>query len=107
MVAAIQLPVGEYKFKGTTSKGTGSKPLDFIFTVEAGGIISSHPSDAIKYSLNGIIQDGKVTFKQQFEDVKKEVEFDGVFESESKIKGIYKTEDLEEHDAQGSFELVK
>lgn len=91
--------MGEYKFKGQLSKGAETKPLDFIFTVEAGGIISSHPSDSVKYSLNGIIQDGKITFKQQFEDIKKEVEFDGVFESDTKIKGTYKTEDLAEHDA--------
>ncbi len=62
--------------------------------MEAGGIISSHPSDSIKYSLNGIIQDGKITFKQQYEDAKKEVEFDGAFETETKIKGTYKSEDL-------------
>ena len=41
------LTVGEHKFKGTFSKGTGHGAVEFVFNVEAGGIISSHPSDDI------------------------------------------------------------
>jgi hypothetical protein len=57
------LSVGEYRYKGHHSHKQETRPLDFIFTVEAGGIISSHPSDAVKYSLGGIIIDGKLTLK--------------------------------------------
>lgn len=42
--------------------------------------------------MNGVVQDGKLTLKQQFEtEGSLEAEFDGEFESVTKVKGIYKS----------------
>ena len=61
------MPLGEHKFKGTFTQKGSSVPLEFVFTVVEGGIISSHSTEANKYSLNGIVLDGKLTLKQQFD----------------------------------------
>jgi len=42
-------------FKGTYTKDGAAQPLEFVFHVVEGGIISSQPSDKAKYSLNGIV----------------------------------------------------
>jgi hypothetical protein len=81
------LPLGEHKFKGTFTHKGNPAPLEFVFTVVEGGIISSHSTDAHKYSLNGIVHDGKLTLKQQFDgEGHLEAEFDGDFEA-NKIRG--------------------
>lgn len=72
--------------------------------VEEGGVITTQPNDTQKFSLNGIVQDGKLTLKQQFEgDV--EAEFDGVFESNTAVKGVYKSNKTDEYEATGAFEF--
>ena len=81
--------------------------MEFVFTVVEGGIISSHSTDAHKYSLNGIVHDGKLTLKQQFDgEGHLEAEFDGDFEA-NKIKGTYKSNNSAVYDATGTFELIK
>lgn len=80
--------------------------------MEEGGIISSHPTEAHKYSLNGVVQEGKLTLKQQFEvpateKAVLEAEFDGEFEGATKIKGHYKSNNGAIYDEQGTFELNK
>ena len=60
---SVTLPVGEHIFKGTIAAKGDNQPLDFVFVVEAGGIISSQATEAIKFSLNGVVQDNKLTLK--------------------------------------------
>lgn len=73
--------------------------------VEEGGVITTQPMDTQKFSLNGIVQDGKLTLKQQFEgDL--EAEFDGVFESNTLVKGAYKSNKEDEYEASGQFEFT-
>jgi hypothetical protein len=78
--------------------------LEFVFNVVEGGIISSQPSDKAKYSLNGIVQDGKLTLKQQYEGgASPDVEIDGEFVSPTQVRGTYKIE----KGASYQFELNK
>jgi hypothetical protein len=102
------LPVGEHIFKGTFTKKGASAPLEFVFKVEEGNIISSHATEHFKYSLNGVIQDGKLTLKQQFEgEGHLEAEFDGEFDGANKIKGVYKSNNGAVYDETGHFEITK
>lgn len=80
-------------FKGTITQGGAAVPLEFLFKVEEGGIISSQPTEAHKYSLNGVVHDGKLTLKQQFQgEGDLEAEFDGEFEGATlKVKGHFKS----------------
>jgi hypothetical protein len=69
-----------------------------------GGIISSPATETVKYSLNGIVHDGKLTLKQQFTDAASvDAEFDGEFDGANTIKGTYKGENGATH----PFELKK
>ena len=88
--AGQNLPVGEHVFKGSYTQDGQAHPLEFVFHVEEGGIISSQADDKNKFSLNGIVQDGKLTLKQQFEG-DKDAEFDGEFDAPNSIKGHYKS----------------
>ena len=104
----VSLPVGDHVFKGTFTKAGQSQPLEFVFKVEEGGIISSQATEAHKYSLNGVVQEGKLTLKQQFEgEGLLEAEFDGEFDSATALKGFYKSNNKAHYDEQGSFELHK
>lgn len=79
-----------------------------MLKVEEGGIISSHATEAHKYSLHGVVQEGKLTLKQQFEgEGHLEAEFDGEFDSATTVKGLYKSNNKAHYDEQGSFELHK
>jgi len=53
--SGITLPVGEHRFKGFYTKGEEKKSVEFIFNVEAGGVISSHHTEAALFNLNGIV----------------------------------------------------
>lgn len=102
----IVLPVGQHVFKGALHQDGGAEQhLEFVFHVVEGGIISSPATEAVKYSLNGIVQDGKLTLKQQFEGegAGVDAEFDGEFDSANTIKGTYKGENGATH----PFELKK
>jgi hypothetical protein len=105
----VSLPVGEHVFKGHVTQEDGEqKAIEFLFKVEEGGIISSQPTEAHKYSLNGVVHDGKLTLKQQFAgEGDHEAEFDGEFEG-AQVKGTYKSNNKEVYPAgQGTFELSK
>lgn len=108
MAQKFSLPVGEHVFKGHVTQEDGEpKAVEFLFKVEEGGIISSQPTEAHKYSLNGVVHDGKLTLKQQF-DGEQEAEFDGEFEGAALVKGTYKSNNKEAYPAgQGAFELSK
>ncbi len=43
------MPVGDHVYKGTYTQGGASKPLEFVFKVVEGGIISSQASDHHKF----------------------------------------------------------
>ncbi len=101
--AGIVLPVGQHVFKGALHLDGTQQPLEFVFHVEEGGIISSPATETVKYSLNGIVHDGKLTLKQQFEGTGVDAEFDGEFDSPNTIKGTYKGGDGKTH----PFELKK
>lgn len=102
--AKISLPVGDHVFKGTFTKDNAPQALEFVFHVVEGGIISSQPSEKAKYSLNGLVQDGKLTLKQQYEgDAQPDVELDGEFVSATQVRGTYKIE----KGASYQFELNK
>jgi hypothetical protein len=52
----VQLSVGDHIFKGTFTHGEASEPLNFVFKVEEGGIISSQVGEGTdKFSLNGVV----------------------------------------------------
>lgn len=74
-----------------------------MFNVIEGGIISSQPSEKVKYSLNGIVQDSKLTLKQQYEGDTPDIEIDGEFVSPTQVRGTYKIE----KGASYQFELNK
>ncbi len=91
-------------FKGTFTKDNVPQPLEFVFHVVEGGIISSQPSEKAKYSLNGLVHDSKLTLKQQYEgDVQPDVELDGEFVSATQVRGTY----MIEKGASYQFELNK
>lgn len=105
------LTMGEHVFKGqVTQEGGEPIKIEFLFKVEEGGIISSQPTEAHKYSLNGVVHDGKLTLKQQFSgEGDHEAEFDGEFEGATlNVKGTYKSNNKDVYPAgQGTFELSK
>ena len=96
--------MGEHKFKVTFSKGDAQSSTEFTFKVEEGGIISAT-------GLNGLIQDGKLILKEHdYPEQGKaptETEFDGEFESQTVIKGSYKSNNATAYDAQGTFTMTK
>lgn len=96
--------MGEHKFKVSFSKGNGNASAEFAFKVEEGGIISAH-------GLNGLIQDGKLMLKEHdYPEAGKaptETEFDGEFESQTVIKGSYKSNNAHTYDAHGTFMMTK
>lgn len=85
------MPEGEYKYQ--LSKPQSANPL--YFKVEAGGIITSDLKKNKGKEVNGIIQNGKVLFKMQFaSDKSMEIAFDGVLQSDQKIEGHYKKNNI-------------
>jgi hypothetical protein len=96
--------VGEHKFKVSFTKGDFQGSSVFTFKVEEGGIISAH-------GLNGLIQDGKLILKEHdYPEQGKaptETEFDGEFESQTVIKGSYKSNNTQAYDPQGTFTMTK
>ena len=54
-VEAVSLHTGDHVFKGTYTHGGESKPLEFVFNVEEGGIISSDVNELQNFTLNGVV----------------------------------------------------
>ena len=109
----MSLSVGDHTFKGqlvvpaTETEQADIREVEFIFTVEAGGIISSQPTATHNYSLNGIVQEGKLTLKQTIEHLKEDIEFDGEFENEERIVGTFKKFVQNDLVGLGTFQLVR
>lgn len=78
-----------------------------MFKVEEGGVISQPSGEGVAYSLNGVVTEGKLTLKQQFGSEDKFVDYEGVFENESTVKGTYKAQGVEEFGEAGEFSLNK
>ena len=100
--------MGDHVFKGFVEGADGSKQdVEFVFKVEEGGIISSQEAGGA-YTLNGVVQDGKLTLKQQFEgEGALEAQFDGEFETATKIKGTFESNNQAAYPGNGAFELNK
>lgn len=98
---------GEYKFSGLLTKedNAQTEAVALVFKVEEGGVISAQAAGDIKYTLGGIVQDGKLLLKQIFEE-NKELNFEGEFQSNDLVRGTY-TSTEQKYGAKGTFELSK
>ena len=68
-------------------------------------IITSSPTNTSNFTVNGIIQENKLTLQQQFMGDTIVTDYEGYFESNTLIKGTYKSNRIDEFDESGTFEL--
>jgi len=73
--------------------------------IEVGMIITSSPTNTSNFTVNGIIQENKLTLQQQFMGDTIVTDYEGYFESNTLIKGTYKSNRIDEFDESGTFEL--